>query len=490
MSTQTIVIDGLNTCPIVENPEIMNMLFESETVLEGNQIVQIPSEPIDGNVIDEAGITDADGDPIIFLSVTHEGVTYTDDMDDGEAGDGIITINVEFGEQSAGVFELDVDSGDYDFALDDDNQFINNLNDDEFILFNFEIELTDGNLDPDRPEEDCLEEVDLAIQVKGITDIVETDCDVFPVFLFGDPNFIQHWDIRDVLLVRELSKEATETNKGLLGRTDFFMGTTTGQGASGPEVIIGDEGGIPTRDNLRGGNSNDYLDGIALGDSLAGGQGNDILLGGTGFDNLSGGSCADYMHGGDNSDTFTGGSAADLMDGGAGNDGLKGSSAADVMLGGTGADDIEGEAQDDIISGDQGNDTLSGGSGTDLFVFDVVDDNNNGQLELLGNDNDIVGDWSTSDALGLIDHTGELSDLDLNGDFRLDASETSQEELEELGITVSVGDFGAGNNMDDTKISFEGGGTVILADFQDINLLDNLIANEALQVVAADFYSG
>mgnify|MGYP000164334353 CR=1 FL=1 len=163
--------------------------------------------------------------------------------------------------------------------------------------------------------------------------------------------------------------------------------------------------GLDGKDQLTGGDFNDYLFGGAASDRLEGRGGNDTLLGGEGSDYMSGGDGNDTLEGGAGADTIIGGDgtdtasyresaarvAVDLMSGtGSGGDAqgdtlkgienLTGSAFGDVLAGGLSGNVLRGGAGDDRLFGRGGNDTLDGGMGRDTLDggegFDTADYSN------------------------------------------------------------------------------------------------------------------
>ena len=87
-------------------------------------------------------------------------------------------------------------------------------------------------------------------------------------------------------------------------------------------------------------------------DRLDGGAGDDWLQGNGGNDVLDGGAGMDALNGGDGNDNLSGGPGNDELNGGAGNDELNGGAGDDWLVGGNGSDVLHGGAGDDRLSGD------------------------------------------------------------------------------------------------------------------------------------------
>ncbi len=219
-------------------------------------------------------------------------------------------------------------------------------------------------------------------------------------------------------------------------------------------------------------------------DPLNGNNNSDIILGGDGNDSTQGNHCEDYVNGGAGNDNLNGSGENDYIDGGSGDDIIEGLGGNDVLIGGTGADIISGSGQQDMLYGgiDNDLDTMTGGSGdSDLFVF-AVNSNGSGQLVLQSNNDVIVDFRSNTDYMGFLDYTatGVLADTDTDLNFLMDSN------LAALSghVTVTTGQF-SGNNSTDTKLSFDGGGSLILESVNDTNVLNTLFNNHLIQVMSA-----
>lgn len=97
------------------------------------------------------------------------------------------------------------------------------------------------------------------------------------------------------------------------------------------------------------------------GEVKNGGKGSSEVEGTDGDDTLTGGRGGDTIFGGDGSDVIDGGKGNDFLDGGAGIDFLDGGKGNDILFGGLG---------DDFLNGGKGDDVMTGGPGADTFVFD------------------------------------------------------------------------------------------------------------------------
>lgn len=188
-------------------------------------------------------------------------------------------------------------------------------------------------------------------------------------------------------------------------------------------------------ENLRAGSGNDVLSGNARDnviwgnaghDRIAGAAGNDTLFGGLGRDTMQGGVGNDTYHtaGGDrlveganggidrvfaNSGDFTLGANIEnlVLNGGRGQDGagnslanvIRGNGFANQLRGFEGADRLSGGGGDDTLLGGVGADTLTGGAGRDVFVFnhgrDVIMDFQN-DLDTIRIDDAVWGGGSRS----------------------------------------------------------------------------------------------
>ncbi len=155
-------------------------------------------------------------------------------------------------------------------------------------------------------------------------------------------------------------------------------------------------------DTLDGGEDNDYLEGNQGVDTLIGGDGDDILLGGSGNDTLTGSNGNDTLFGGSDTDILLGGEGHDYLHGGSGLDNLKGGEGNDVLIGGTGVLIADGgEGNDIIFSGDDDDNqlldgNLLGGTGNDIiYAGGGKDDARGGE----GNDTIYAGDDQDIDFL-------------------------------------------------------------------------------------------
>jgi Ca2+-binding RTX toxin-like protein len=152
----------------------------------------------------------------------------------------------------------------------------------------------------------------------------------------------------DILLERTHNGSilVTETIDGV-ARVVFFDvpgGRVSFRGRDGDDVF---DNRTPLRANALGGNGRDVLKGGSSDDVLDGGFGPDTLRGNGGNDRLIGGAGDDYLFGDDGLDTLLGGAGADHLFGGSGNDTLDG-----------GKDGLP--------------DVLEGGPGSDLFLREIV----------------------------------------------------------------------------------------------------------------------
>jgi Ca2+-binding RTX toxin-like protein len=134
-------------------------------------------------------------------------------------------------------------------------------------------------------------------------------------------------------------------------------------GLGGNDTIMGGGGA----DSIDGGAGQNYLRGDDGGDKIVGGAGFDDINGNMGDDTAAGGLGDDWVVGGKDNDQLYGEEGSDIVWGNLGNDSLDGGAGADQVRGGQGDDLVLGGAGDDYVSGDRGNDTVHGGTGADLF---------------------------------------------------------------------------------------------------------------------------
>lgn len=155
----------------------------------------------------------------------------------------------------------------------------------------------------------------------------------------------------------------------------------------GDDVLLGGLGndslvGWSGDDYLGGNGGADTLSGDAGDDTLLGGAGDDTLFGGEGHNLIYGGSGSDVVFGDSGDDKLLAAGAEDfegdpitddatatnVLAGYAGNDTLIGDAGADQLDGGWDHDVITGGAGDDLLLGSEGDDTLSGDAGNDILV--------------------------------------------------------------------------------------------------------------------------
>jgi len=128
------------------------------------------------------------------------------------------------------------------------------------------------------------------------------------------------------------------------------------QGTQGDDIILGLSGA----DRLSGGEGNDILHG---------GRGNDWLIGNEGHDRLSGKDGADVLRGQLGADILLGKLGRDTLNGGMGDDQLRGGKDGDTLHGNRGDDFLNGGMGKDVLNGGLGDDDLFGGAGQDTFLF-------------------------------------------------------------------------------------------------------------------------
>ncbi len=133
------------------------------------------------------------------------------------------------------------------------------------------------------------------------------------------------------------------------------------QGTQGDDIILGFSGA----DRLSGGEGNDIL---------RGGRGNDRLIGNEGHDRLSGKDGADILRGQLGADTLLGKLGQDTLNGGMGDDQLRGGKDNDTLNGNRGDDVLNGGIGKDVLNGGLGDDDLFGGAGQDTFEFNGGND--------------------------------------------------------------------------------------------------------------------
>lgn len=167
-----------------------------------------------------------------------------------------------------------------------------------------------------------------------------------------------------------------------LGGDDSFHNATSitsfAEGGAGNDTLIGGSGG----DSLAGGPGNDYLRGMDGIDWLFGEDltfasadpGVDIIYGGPGNDIIFGGGGDDWLYGEEGRDQIGGGDQNDYIMGGADGDILSGQNGDDNLFGDDGNDEIFGGDGKDILYGGNGNDKLTGGYGADELYGEAGND--------------------------------------------------------------------------------------------------------------------
>ena len=138
-------------------------------------------------------------------------------------------------------------------------------------------------------------------------------------------------------------------------------GDDTLDGGAGNDILYGGAGA----DVLIGGTGVDAANyatsasGVVF--SVAGGTGGDAA-----GDTYSG---IERFYGSGHNDQITGGASADFLNGLAGNDIINGEGGADRLYGSAGNDTLNGGAGNDLLIGGAGADVLNGGSGIDRAIY-------------------------------------------------------------------------------------------------------------------------
>lgn len=285
------------------------------------------------------------------------------------------------------------------------------------------------------------------------------------------------------------------TNNTGIAQGDTYSSVENLQGSNHADVLIGDA----VDNSIWGGNGNDFVSGQDGNDHLYGDDGSDTLNGDDGDDRLFGGNGNDVLNGGANNDILLGGSGDNILDGGSGVDraaywdatsgltadlgntsnntgfaqndtyisieGLQGSNFADTLYGDTsdnslwgfgGNDIIWGQTGNDVIYGENGNDVLQGGGGNDM----LFGGNGTDQLEGGAGDDTLIGgsdnvaDTFIFDGINLGNDL--IVDFQLGTDVMQVFANTGIVNFTELQSYTSQQD-------DDTLISWENGGAVLLA---------------------------
>ncbi|WP_299622162.1 calcium-binding protein [Pelagibius sp.] len=182
-------------------------------------------------------------------------------------------------------------------------------------------------------------------------------------------------------------------------------------------------------DHVTGGNLADLINGAQGRDTLLGGAGDDSLFGAQGNDSLVGGADDDLLNGAGGRDTLDGGLGGDLLDGGGSHDLLLAGAGDDTVLGGGGRDTLAGGLGDDVISGGNGRDVFSfslaenqgddlildfktGNNGDRLEIADLVDENDDGKIDVDDLDDGAHSVTGTADAVVITFDNGARVTLD------------------------------------------------------------------------------
>jgi len=242
----------------------------------------------------------------------------------------------------------------------------------------------------------------------------------------------------------------------------FDFGQDIVHAGGGADLVVGDawdvslvaKGGLATSPDLL---SIGRVDGVQINPTS--GAGNDMLFGEGGNDTLYGDFHSLTLQALGGSVTGTGGTArgevtnniinfgSDTIDGGAGNDFLSGDLVNLTLSAVNGTDtsgvgDVSGVLSGNVLN--WGDDTLTGGSGADTFAFTLVDLNGDLNLEMQGND--IITDFEVG-----------VDKLQFSGVADLSALNNA---TTAFTLSDADGDFA----VDDTVITYDGGGSITLYD--------------------------
>jgi Ca2+-binding RTX toxin-like protein len=167
---------------------------------------------------------------------------------------------------------------------------------------------------------------------------------------------------------------------------------------------------------------------------------------------INGTAGADLLFGAAFDDLITGGDERDFLYGGAGNDTLLGEGGNDVLFGEAGDDRLDGGAgNDDLLSTDSGNDALIGGEGNDYLFVD----------RLGAGDSLLLDGGSGNDRL--IIQLRVVTAIDASAG---DGNDTVEIFLLRNSFTLSLGAGRDLLNMFNFKSVVQGGGRIVISDFE------------------------
>ncbi|HEY5898574.1 MAG TPA: VCBS domain-containing protein, partial [Burkholderiales bacterium] len=213
------------------------------------------------------------------------GTVAVSDVDDGQAA-AVATSSLH---GTYGDFTFDSQSGDWTYALRNDDANVQALNSGDTVTDSLQIASLDGT-DSDT----------IVVSIHGADDAPAQIPAVLPTPYAGggDPNDFDNLGLPGTQVL--IGGNQSQTLYGGPA-TDFLTGSNSGNGG---DALYGGSGG----DVLSGQNGADALYGGSGGDSLNGGSGPDTLIGGYGADSITGGSAPDtirYLDLLDTGDTIT-----------------------------------------------------------------------------------------------------------------------------------------------------------------------------------------
>ena len=176
------------------------------------------------------------------------------------------------------------------------------------------------------------------------------------------------WDSFEVTTARKYETKKENSNEIVFG-------------SKNDDLIIGNKGNNPDKDEFYGFDGDDIIDNSAGGTSFSqGGKGNDTIIGSSLNDGLWGNEDTDTLSGGSGDDTLVGGSGNDILTGGSGDDKLEGGEGADVFKIDSGYDTIVDLEFNDVF--EISNEAIARSDGLENYVASTATKNEGSYMVL------------------------------------------------------------------------------------------------------------
>ncbi|WP_377505893.1 calcium-binding protein [Octadecabacter sp. R77987] len=423
----------------------------------GDDIIDVTLAPSPSSVNDFNGLIEAgDGNDIVRV----DGIAPTGATVDGEQGDDLLVMNVDFGSeivlldmQSGAIFFFDPVDGYYATGIEIKNfedltltnnpltlfQLNSNSKDNVIELRGSTIDSIDGKNGDDRIFTFAGND---SLYGSAGNDTLDAGSGNDRVYGGADNDALRGRGGNDTLYGGDGDDLLSGGNDSDIIYGDAGSNTLLGQGGD-DQLIVGAYGGIASggagADLVFGGGGDDLLRGQGGGDGVYGGGGNDTAFGGSGSDLITGGDGNDILYGQGNGDTIQGDAGNDKIFGGAGSDFIRGMGGDDLIYGGTSRDTLTGGA---------GDDTLSGGSGPDVFIFELGSEQDrinayDTGFDELQIDADLVGGTAPTDIAQFItdyataNGTGTILSFDFGGGDVLELQIAAGFDLAALALDIS-----------------------------------------------------